>query len=382
MDGHGARDGRTTRRALLRDIGLAATAATLAACAPALPAGRAASSPARAVISPRPTPDSDATKLVSDVVDFKLRGPFAWNGGSVTMRLHAAHFAGERAYFVRTDASDAAFARREGLVWVPLLGNALAAREPSVAELYLVEGGVGGQLPVISTVPGETDFTSLFLVHRVRFAGAPSRLDSVAEIREAERRRALTVERTGIVVNYPIVKWPTGELPVDRVVERPLEGGPLLSAPDTERMLVTFKLHQCYPESRYIITDTSAVPMAPMMNIAGSPRTAALADARATDTITVFGNGIPGPGVMGFQPAIFGFKAGHPAWSPMWDHWTALWKDPRKAVLLRSQVELDVRVKAGEMELHRGTPDTKGAGFVVNCPSPIVAPNDFVVEAR
>lgn len=39
-------------------------------------------------------------------------------------------------------------------------------------------------------------------------------------------------------MNYPIVKWPTGELPVDRVVERPLEGGPLLLAPDTERMLV------------------------------------------------------------------------------------------------------------------------------------------------
>ncbi|CAN5504229.1 hypothetical protein BH24CHL9_BH24CHL9_10370 [soil metagenome] len=24
-----------------------------------------------------------------------------------------------------------------------------------------------------------------------------------------------------------------------------------------------------------------------------------------------------------------------------------------------------------------GTPDTGGQGFVVNCPSPIVAPNDF-----
>jgi hypothetical protein len=64
----------------------------------------------------------------------------------------------------------------------------------------------------------------------------------------------------------------------------------------------------------------------------------------------------------------------------MWDHWTAVWKDPTKAVLLRSQAELDARVAAGELELHRGTPDTKGEGFVVNCPSPLIAPNDFVVR--
>lgn len=33
----------------------------------------------------------------------------------------------------------------------------------------------------------------------------------------------------------------------------------------------------------------------------------------------------------------------------------------------------------GTLELFVGTPDTGGEGFVVNCPSPIVAPNDFAV---
>jgi hypothetical protein len=143
-------------------------------------------------------------------------------------------------------------------------------------------------------------------------------------------------------------------------------------------MTVTFKLHQCYPESRYIVTDTSAVPMAPMMAIEGSPGTEGLAEAGAASTITVFGNGFNGPGAMGFQPGIFREKAGNPAWSPLWDHFTAVWKDESKAVLLTSQAELNERV-AGEIELFTGTPDTGGQGFVVNCPSPIVAPNDFEV---
>ncbi|MDQ3690087.1 MAG: hypothetical protein M3406_08660, partial [Chloroflexota bacterium] len=204
-------------------------------------------------------------------------------------------------------------------------------------------------------------------------------LDSADAVRAAADGGSATVEETDVVVNYPIVKWPGGELTVDEEVKLPLANGPLLAAPDLDAMTVTFKLHQCFPESRYIITDTSAVPMAPMMSIVGSPRTAALIDAGATSKITVFGNGILGPGAMGFQPAIFGAKAGDPAWSPMWDHWTAVWVDESKAVLVLSQAELDERVAAGEIELHHGTPDTNGMGFVVNCPSPITAPNDFEV---
>jgi hypothetical protein len=82
---------------------------------------------------------------------------------------------------------------------------------------------------------------------------------------------------------------------------------------------------------------------------------------------------------MGFQPGIFREMAGQPSWSPLWDHFTAVWKDESKAVLLKSQAELDARVAAGEIEIFKGTPDTGGQGFVVNCPSPVVAPNDFEV---
>ena len=218
------------------------------------------------------------------------------------------------------------------------------------------------------------------MVNNVRFTGAKELLDGSEKVRAAGNAGRIAIEATKIVVNYPIVKWPGGELPVDAKVEKALEGGPLLAKPDTAKLEVTFKLHQCFPESRYIVTDTSDVPMAPMMNIIGSPASAGLIDAGATSKITVFGNGLEGPGAMGFQPAIFQSKAGDAAWSPMWDHWTAVWKDPKKAVLLRTQADIDAGAKAGDLVLHHGTPDTNGKGFVVNCPSPIVAPNDFVVK--
>lgn len=379
-----------SRRRFLQATGLAGGAAVLAACtpsgsgttsAPSTPSSAPVSpSAAPSVTSPNPTPDSAATVLVRDVVEYELRGPYTWNGGSVTMRLHEGRLDGEPIYFVRTDTSDQTFAEQEGLVWVPVLRLALEG-DGRVGRLFLFENGAEGQLPVLSTGPGRDDFTPLYRIVRVTFSGEAAVLDSAEALDAAVADGSAQLEDTEIVVNYPAVKWPGGELPVDTVVEKPLEGGPLLGPPDLDAMTVTFKLHQCFPESRYIVTDTSAVPMAPMMNIQGSPGTEGLAELGAASTITVFGNGLNGPGAMGFQPGIFREKAGLPAWSPMWDHFTAVWKDESKAVLLTTQAELDERVAAGEIEIFKGTPDTGGQGFVVNCPSPIVAPNDFEVTS-
>jgi len=369
-----------TRRTFLRATAATTGAAALGGLAPR---GLLAQSPAPSaaplqVTSPDPTPDSAATVLVKDVVDFRLRGDFPWNGGSVTFRLHEGWVDGLPIQFLRTDASDKAFAEEVGLVFVPLLAAALG-KVGGTGRLFLVEGGAEGQLPVLSTAPGYEDFTPLYRIDRVRFRGEPVLLESAADVDAALADARVEVEETQIVVNYPAVRWPGGELPVDTVVEKALEGGPLLAAPDTEAMTVTFKLHQCYPESRYIVTDTSAVPMAPMMNIQGSPGTVGLAEAGAASKITVFGNGLTGPGAMRFQPGIFREKAGDPAWSPLWDHFTAVWKDPLAATLLQTQAELDAQVEAGAIELFVGTPDTGGQGFIVNCPAPIVAPNDFEI---
>lgn len=323
------------------------------------------------------TPDVEL--LVGDVIGFGLEsadweGPFGW----VNFRLHQAWYNGENVYYIRTDASDADFAASNRLVHVPLLNAALAA-EGATAQLYTFTNGADEQYPVVSHIPNDEAYSSAWQVHQVTFSGTPAVLDSAAAIREAEAAGDVTIEALQLVVNYPIVKWPGGELAEDTEKVSYLGTGPLIAPVDTENMEVIFKLHQCYPGSRYIVTDTSAVPMAPMMSIAASAPTQALLDVGATDEIWVFGNGIPGSGVMGFQPAIFDNAAGSPIWSPFWAHYTAVWADESQARLLTTSAEIRELEASGELIVYKGVPDMdqEMPPFVVNCPVPIKAATTF-----
>lgn len=312
-------------------------------------------------------------KNVVDVLRFSTK-PQGWKGlfGFVTFRLHPVFWNGRRAYHIRTDISDAVSARRTGLVHVPKLAAALQA--DLVADYYLFTNGASGQLPVVSTVPGRPNYTPVFHLSRVTFTGRPRQLTSANAVREAASAGRITIRPMRIVVNYPHVKWPGGELPVDTAKEAYLGGGQLLARPDAARREVTFKLHQCFPGEWYIVTDTSAAPMAPMMRIVASPRTHALTQARATAKILVFGNGLKGPGPMGFQPSIVDSLPGNPVWSPFWDHYTFTWTEGRRPRVVRNQSDLQDVEQAGGLKRWPGTPDTGGQLFVVNCPVPISAP--------
>lgn len=323
----------------------------------------------------------EANPIVGDVVDFVLEPEGRWDApvGSVTLRMHPGFFEGQDAWFIRTDASDEAFAQQNGLVYVPLLRNALRA-EGSFANIYLFDGGVEEQQAVLSTTPGQTNFTSAFRVHNVSFNGGATLLDSEEAVRDAEQSGTAVVEQTDIVVNYPLVLWPGGGLPVDNEMVEPLGKGPLTAEADTSNGTVTFKLHQCFPGSRYIATDTSAAPMAPMMGVVASEPTQKLIEVGATAPIYVFGNGLKGTGAMGFQPAVFNAKAGEPNWSPFWEHFTVVWKDESQAKVLKSEAEIRTRADAGEVEIFSGTPDSHPNSFVVNCPAPVLAPTTYKPE--
>ncbi len=320
--------------------------------------------------------------LCGDVTGFQLESD-QWEGafGSVTFQMHRAFYNGETTYYIRTDASDQTYAQNNLLVFVPLLNAALSA-EGATSKLYTFENPADAQYPVISHIPTDEAYSPAWHVHQVTFNGTPVVLDSEQAILDAQSAGEVAIEPLQLVVNYPLVKWPGGELPVDTELSSYLGTGPLISAPNTDRMRVTFKLHECYPGSRYIITDTSAVPMAPMMGIVPSAPTQQLADVGATDEIWVFGNGILGGGVMGFQPAIFDNSAGSPIWSPFWHHFTAVWNDESQARLLTSGTEIRELEASGELQIFKGVPDMDQSmpAFVVNCPVPIKAANTFRVS--
>jgi len=314
-----------------------------------------------------------AKKNVADVLRFSTR-PQGWKGlfGFVTFRLHPVFIDGQRAHHIRTDAADEAFARRIGLVYVPRVNTALKSGD--FADYYLFTNGASGQLPVASTAPGRDDYTPLFRISRVTFSGSAKVLNSAAAIRDAASSGGVKIEETKILVNYPFVKWPGGELSRDTKREVYLGDGQLLESPNVDKNEVTFKLHQCFPGEWYIVTDTSAVPMARMMKITPSPKTGGLTKAGATAKILVFGNGMKGSGPMGFQPSVVESLPGNPLWSPFWDHYTFTWADGKTPTVAKNQDELLALEKAGSLKRWPGTPDTNGQLFVVNCPVPVTAP--------
>lgn len=388
-----------SRRDFLRMSSLGTTAFILAACATTPPTQtptQTSASPTATLIPPTAAPTAEAEVvasdpqivtpeeaaaaaevIVGDVLDYALTSN-EWPGafGFVTFQLYEAFIDGDMAYHIRTDVSDASFAQETNLLHVPLL-NALLSRDDITSPYYIFENGVDEQRPVLSNIPGMDDFSPAMHLHQVTFTGEATLLDSVEAIQAAEADGDITIETLNLIVNYPLVAWPGGALSVDETKEEYLGTGQLLSTPDTAGLQVTFKLHQCFPGSRYIVTDTSAAPMAPMMSISAASRTQAIVDARAFDNIWVFGNGIPGSGVMGFQPAIFGNRATEPAWSPFWNHFTLVWNDESTARVLHNAAEVQTAIDAGEVELFNGTPDSHPNGFVVNCPVPVIAPNTF-----
>lgn len=325
-----------------------------------------------------PAATGEPMVIVGDVVDFQLDPDGRWAGhfGSVTLKMHAGFYNGGDAWFIRTDASDLDYATANGLVYVPLLKNALQA-EGSFGKIYMFEGGVAEQRPVVNTVPGETTYTPAFQLHNVAIAGEAGLLDSEEAILAAVEAGTATLTATEIVVNYPLVSWPGGALAVDPDLVNPLGPGVLISEPDFAAGTVTFKLHQCYPGSRYIATDTSMAPMAPMMGVVASEATQALIAVKATAPIYVFMPGVPGPAAMGSQPSVFNSKAGDVIWSPFWEHMTVAWTEGETPMVLKSEAEILKLAEEGCLTIFKGVPETDPVSFVVNCPAPILADNDF-----
>lgn len=319
--------------------------------------------------------------IVGDVVRYALSSD-AWEGefGFVSMRLHRADVDGQAAYFIRTDTSDRAYAREQQLVWAPKIAP---LKGPGLSGgLYIVEGGTPDQQVVLSSEPGRADYTPAWLLHRVRWQAAPRRLCSVAQIEAARAAGEVAVTATEIVVNAAVVKWSTGELAVDPAL-RAYHVGQLIERPNTNAMTAMFKLHQCYPGSRYIVTDHSLDGPAEATKTIYAPRLqTGPTRAGATGRVNPFLNGMKGDGPFGFQPSVFDSRAGTPAWSPYWDHYAYQWRRSGDARLLRNEAAIGAARRSGDLRRFVGVPDTKGTLFTVNCQVPVVAPTTYRAPRR
>jgi len=191
-------------------LGVLATAVLLAACG----SGDAATSDTAAVASEAITEEADGM-----------------SGGSMSGLAFPevlGYYEDEEILFVHSAASDPDIATtlQDMMGSSPVIYVDSLSEVPigATASVYVFTNGVepddmaamgpfGFQPDVFDSVPGDEGYSPLRRVTTVAWvdpAGATS-LTSLAAVEAAEQEGLVTFEQTGIVVNMPLLRWPTGE---------------------------------------------------------------------------------------------------------------------------------------------------------------------------
>ncbi len=289
---------------------------------------------------------------------------------------------GNEIFFIATDASDEKIAQQATKLlgfkvnFAPLLSQ---TPESALSQAYAFTNGVPGQgpfgfqIPVLSTKPGDANYSALLQVNTVAWKdnSTVKELKSVQEIMTAEKNGSLTVNTTGIVVNHPAIKWQGGELKIreNKTISDDSTYGPaqVLNI-DTEKMIVTMIAHRGWgPDGKsiyYIVTDATPEMPAGMMGVSSVPLNEKLASSPVAVDLFQFMNGINGSGPMGFQAGIGAANPTDKNYSPMWKISFNEWKDPSQARVLETLEDVVAMQKSGMITI---TPAMEGK-HVVNCP--------------
>ena len=136
---------------------------------------------------------------------------------SVILPLVHCWYKGKVAYYIQTEASDKALAEQQDVNYVPLLANAISAG--TVDDIYHVtnftQGNVIPSAP-IPAGPGNTDptYTPLWQLSLVTWNSGttPYVLKSEEDVLSARDQGLLTIVKTNIVINCPVIYTPFGGL--------------------------------------------------------------------------------------------------------------------------------------------------------------------------
>jgi hypothetical protein len=136
------------------------------------------------------------------------------------------YYDGEEIWFAHTEASDAQVADMLTMMMGSpvLVVSSLAEVPPDArASAYVFQNGVkpedvpagpfGFQPDVFDSAPGDEGYTPLREVVLVRWqdGAEPRELRSAQEVAQAEAAGEVALERSGVVVNMPFLRWPGGE---------------------------------------------------------------------------------------------------------------------------------------------------------------------------
>jgi hypothetical protein len=219
--------------------------------------------------------------------------------------------------------------------------------EEALANLYLFMNGVKGsnpfgfQMNVLDSTLGDPDYSPLWLHTFVTWnqGAEPRELTSEDEILQAEADGEVTLERSDLVVNCPVL--PRGET-----------GFPIVTG-FVDGQLVDYTLQEISdPEVTDLMRDKTGYPLETVESLSGVPQVA---------TLYLFMNGVTGPNPFGFQMNVIDSVPGEETYSPLWLHTFVTWNEGVEPRELTSEAEILEAEEAGDVTLET-------SDLVINCP--------------
>ena len=136
---------------------------------------------------------------------------------TVTLPLVQCWYKGQVAYYIQTEASDQQVAQQQGVNFVPRLANAINAA--AVDDIYAVTNFKQGNVIPSAPIPAgpnnaDPNYTPLWQVSTVTWnqGTTPQTLHSEEEVLAAEASGLVTIVKTNIAVNCPVIFTPAGGL--------------------------------------------------------------------------------------------------------------------------------------------------------------------------
>ncbi len=268
-------------------------------------------------------------------------------GPMTTLALLTGYYDNHPVLFLATDSSDKNDAMSHHINDSANLAKSLSSAD----EIYLVTNGKDASRgPVFSSEPGESDYTPLWQEVRVTWKD-PSKavaLGQDTQITDLAQKGLLTLTKTGIVLNCPIIA------PLSGSGAMMGSGMSSMGALPPTRRLSIFTGYYDTHEVQYLATDTSSTDEATSDHINAA---ASLAKSLSSaDDIYIITNGKDAN-----RGPVFGSQPGESDYTPLWQEVQVTWKDASKAVALGSDNQIKDLAKKGKLTL-------KATGTVLNCP--------------
>jgi len=205
------------------------------------------------------------TTMGSEMREKPMMSDMSFNvNAPITIPMIDGYYNGEKVFFLHTEVSDKAMAEMMTMMvnFPTLHVSDLKNMSPDeMAKVYVFTNGISGSAPygggpfmyqidVFDSVPNQMGYSQFRVPHLVTWNenSTPRILISVDEIMEAESNGELSIQKTGNVVNVPMVVWKSGDMEqratmIPRMFESMTDVEGEVVNIDTDNYIVMLKMH-------------------------------------------------------------------------------------------------------------------------------------------